>query len=928
MQADECIPSVIKTTCPYCGVGCGIEVRTDNLNHKVKVAGDKNHPANFGRLCVKGSATGETLDFEGRMLTPQVDGKPVDWEVALNEVAQRFKQTIAAHGPDSVAFYVSGQLLTEDYYVANKLMKGFIGTANIDTNSRLCMASAVVGYKRAFGSDTVPCSYEDLEQADLVTLVGSNTAWAHPIVYQRIAAAKKVRPEMKVVVIDPRRTATCDIADIHLALRPGSDAVLFNGLLNYLVAHQATDTAYIERCTEGFEAALASAEGQIALRDVALQCDLDEDALEQWCAWFAGKQKAVTLYSQGVNQSTTGVDKSNAIINCHLASGKIGYEGAGPFSITGQPNAMGGREVGGLANQMAAHMDFTQPENVERVARFWQAPNMAKREGLKAVDMFDAVADGRIKAIWIMNTNPAVSMPNADAVKDALAACDCVVVSDCMQNTDTTEVADILLPALTWGETSGSVTNSDRTISIQRRFMQGPAMARPDWWLICEVAKRMGFESAFDYGSVAEIFDEHARLSAFENGLAEGESLRDFNLSALVGLSEKEYLTLKPVQWPVLSKDENGHPIGTKRLFGDGLFFTPNRRARFLPITPAEPRSRRSEQAPFIFNTGRIRDQWHTMTRTAKTGKLMVHRDEPYLSIHPDDARTLGLDAGGLVKVSNEQGVYIGRLELSDAQRPGEVFAPMHWTAQYASHGRVDVLVKANVDPLSGQPESKHSVVKVEAFHTNWRAVILSRVALDLPRVQSQLKGVGQSDGELYWVKVKGEDFFRYELSGNFALPESMEVLQAMIKQAVNADAKASGAVDWLEYEDVKRQQLRLACLKDERLQSVMFVDAAQQGTLSSHIRRDWLGGLFVQDALESLHRRSLLAGRESGAKDVGKMVCSCFSVGMNTIVEAIKRDQLTSVEAIGLALKAGTNCGSCVPELREILTDVIELAG
>ncbi|BBN59947.1 nitrate reductase [Hydrogenovibrio marinus] len=929
MQSAEQKPNTIKTTCPYCGVGCGIDVTPTSTLGKVKVVGDKLHPANFGRLCVKGSATGETLDFEGRMLAPQINGEVVDWETALTEVASRFQKTIAEHGPDSVAFYVSGQLLTEDYYVANKLIKGFIGTSNIDTNSRLCMASAVVGYKRAFGSDTVPCSYVDLEQADVITLVGSNAAWAHPVVYQRIAAAKKNNPNMKVVVVDPRRTATCEIADIHLALRPGMDAALFNGLLNYLVTNDAVDTDYIKLFTEGFEDALAAASGQNGIAEVAEQCDVSEQDLAQWFAWFAESRKVVTLYSQGVNQSSSGVDKSNAIINCHLAGGKIGYEGAGPFSITGQPNAMGGREVGGLANQMAAHMDFTQAANVDRVARFWQASNMAKREGLKAVDMFQAVADGKIKAIWIMNTNPAVSMPNADAVKAALQACETVVVSDCMQSTDTTEVADILLPALTWGETSGSVTNSDRTISIQRQFMQGPDLARADWWLICEVAKRMGFASAFDYASPADIFDEHARLSAFENGSGAGQSLRDFDLSALVGLSEEDYLDLKPIQWPVVTKDAQGNPQGTQRMFENGLFFTPNRKARFIPITPMPPKSLPTKDKPFVFNTGRIRDQWHTMTRTAKTGKLMAHRDEPYLSLNPKDADALGLQKDGLVRASNELGVFIGRVEISDAQRPKEVFAPMHWTNQYTSHGKVDILVAPNVDPMSGQPESKHSVVKVEAFNTRWQAVVLSRVAMNMTEITAQLMHATQSSDELYWVKIKGQGFYRYELAGNFDLQSNLQAFQTLLMQSELGHDKQIDELDWMEYEDENRKQIRLACLSDNRLQAVMFIAPVSEGTSPSGkpwplLSRDWLGMLFEQDELASMERRSLLAGKASGAKDAGKIICSCFSVGFNTIVEAIQNDHLTSVEAIGQALKAGTNCGSCVPELQEILQETL----
>ena len=895
------INSVVQTTCPYCGVGCGIDVQPksgDLGSQKVKVAGTDTHPANFGKLCVKGAATGETVDFEGRMLTPQINGDSVDWETALTTVAETFQKTIEQYGSESVAFYVSGQLLTEDYYVANKLIKGYLGSANIDTNSRLCMASAVVGYKRAFGTDTVPCSYQDLEMADLITLVGSNAAWAHPILYQRIAAAKKARPQLKVVVVDPRRTATCDLADLHLAIKPGMDAALFNGLLAYLSQKGAINQTYLERHTEGAESAIAAAvakQGDMAL--LATQCDLSITDLQQWFDWAIETPRMVTLYSQGVNQSTSGVDKSNAIINCHLATGRIGYEGAGPFSITGQPNAMGGREVGGLANQLAAHMDFSQPDNVDRVARFWRAPNMAKKEGLKAVDMFKAVGTGKIKAIWIMNTNPVVSMPDADAVRRALKQCEFVVVSDCMQSTDTTEVADVLLPALTWGETDGSVTNSDRTISMQRRFMSGPENARADWWMICEVAKKMGFTQAFDYAGPVDIFREHARLSAFEND--ESGWLRDFNLSAFVDITPEQYRDFQPIQWPVTKQT----PGGTPRMFADGLFFTSNRKARLIAIDPHPPASQTSEAYPFVFNTGRIRDQWHTMTRTAKTERLMMHKNEPYLTLHPQDALKLGLAPGDLAKASNALGVFVGRVEVSASQRLGEVFAPMHWTAQYASHGRVDALIAANVDPLSGQPESKHATVKVEPYPVDWYGFVLTREPVDM-------SSLGE---EAYWVKIKGQQFLRYEIAGRRALGQVFAWAKSLLK--------FDDSQDWLEYEDPGKEQYRAASMLNGKLQSVLFI--APQSDMPS---REWLEKCFSEQLVEGAMRRSLLAGSASGAKDTGKTICTCFNVGLNTIVEMIETERLTTVAEIGQVLKAGTNCGSCVPELKEILADVLEL--
>jgi len=886
--------SKIQTTCPYCGVGCGMDIspkpEKNSSSHKiagfeVKVVGSQMHPANFGKLCVKGSSAGETVDFDGRMLNPQVNGEIVSWDSALTTVADKFRSVIAEHGSDAVAFYVSGQLLTEDYYVANKLVKGFLGTANIDTNSRLCMASAVVGYKRAFGSDTVPCSYEDLEQADLIVLVGSNAAWAHPIVYQRIAAEKRRRPDMKIVVIDPRKTATCDIADLHLNLKPGTDAVLFNGLLAQLSKSSALNQEYINAYTEGFAEAIDKAlELQGSIEKVAEQCELSVEDLNQFYNWVIENDKMVSLYSQGVNQSSSGVDKSNAIINCHLATGRIGKEGMGPFSITGQPNAMGGREVGGLANQLAAHMDFNKPESIDKVARFWQAENMAQENGLKAIDMFNAVADQKIKAIWIMNTNPVVSMPDADAVKKALQDCEMVVVSDCMQNTDTTQVADVILPALTWGETDGSVTNSDRTVSRQRKFMQGPENARADWWIITQIAHKLGLADKFQYESAADVFREHAALSGFENN-----GSRDFDISLLENMTDGEYSFMQPFQWPLTVEK----PHGTKRMFEDNHFFTSSGKAQFIAITPKAPVHPTSKQYPFILNTGRVRDQWHSMTRTAKTAKLMAHTDEPYVMVHPTDATDNKLMEGELAKVENELGVVIARVRIDQGQRKGSLFVPIHWTAQYASHGRVDVLVQPVGDPLSGQPESKHSPVKITPYHAKWHGFILSREPIN-------------TDGLEYWVKVKGKQFYRYEIAGESAIENSQIWSNSFLGE--------SG--DVLDYEDASQKRYRSARIENGKLQAVAFIAPSTELP-----PRSWLGSLFAKKKIDAKTRSNLLAGQLSGAKDEGKTICSCFGIGINTIVEAIQKDKLTTVEAIGKALKAGTNCGSCVPELTEILT-------
>ncbi len=629
---------VIRTACPYCGVGCGVRIGADGV-----LSGDPDHPANFGRLCSKGAALGDTLSSDGRLLYPQIGGRNASWDEALDRIAANFSRIIAEHGPDAVAFYVSGQFLTEDYYVANKLMKGFIGSGNIDTNSRLCMASSVAGHIRAFGEDIVPGCYEDIEAADLVVLVGSNTAWCHPVLYQRLAAAREKRGT-KIVAIDPRRTATCDIADIHLAIRSGSDVAVFGGLLVHLVANGGCDQAWTRERTTGFaEAVEAARKYSPSIADVARIADVPASDLTRFYDWFAATGRSVTLYSQGTNQSSSGTDKVNAIINCHLATGRIGRPGMGPFSLTGQPNAMGGREVGGLANQLAAHMSFADPQDIDRVRRFWSAPRMATRPGLKAVELFDAVLDGAVKALWILSTNPAVSMPRAGRVRAALGACPFVVVSDCWP-TDTTCFADIVLPAAAWGEKDGTVTNSERRISRQRAFRSPPGEARSDWWMMAEVARRMGWPDAFAYDRPAAIFREHAALSEFENGQSRH---RIFDIGALSDLSDEDYDALTPTTWP----QPRGGPPQT-RLFGDGKgFATPDGRARFVPTPYRPPAAATDDQWPFLLNTGRLRDQWHTMTRTGRLPRLMAHQREPALDIHPADAARLDLDDGGLARV-------------------------------------------------------------------------------------------------------------------------------------------------------------------------------------------------------------------------------------------------------------------------------------
>jgi assimilatory nitrate reductase catalytic subunit len=874
--------STTRTTCPYCGVGCGLAVTI--RDGAPQIAGDAAHPANLGRLCSKGSALADTLGLEGRLLAPEIDGKPVDWNTALDRVARGFARTIAEHGPEAIAFYVSGQFLTEDYYVANKLMKGYLGGANIDTNSRLCMASAVAGYKRAFGADFVPCSYGDIDEADLFVLVGSNTAWCHPVLFQRIARARAERGA-RVVVIDPRRTATCEIADRHLGLRPGSDVLLFNGLLVHLHATGAIDRAYLDAHTEGFDAALRTAQADAGSVDaVAAACGVPAAAVAELYAWFAATPKALTLFSQGVNQSSAGTDKVNSIVNVHLATGRIGKSGAGPFSLTGQPNAMGGREVGGLANQLAAHMDF-EPASIDRVRRFWGAPNVASKPGLKAVELFAAIAAREIRAVWIMSTNPVVSMPNADLVRRALLDCDFVVVSDCVRRTDTTECADVLLPAAAWGEKSGTVTNSERRISRQRAFLAAPGQSRPDWWIVCAVAQRLGFGDAFVYRGPADIFREHAGLSTFEN-----DGTRDFDIGGLAGLSDREYETLEPVQWPVTTNGARGADSELRA----GRFFTPSGKAQVIATAYRALAAGTSDDYPFVLNTGRVRDHWHTMTRTGRSARLSQRHPEPFVQVHPADASRLGLADGDLGELASTAGRMLARIEITGDVRAGELFAPMHWNAQFASAGRVGALLASTADPISGQPELKFAAVALRRFAPAWYGFVLSRATLEFNAVD-------------YRTTVKADGHWRYELAG-LAPPESWPDWSRAV---------CGSAFEWIEFTDGAAGRYRAAAIRDGRLHACLFI--APRPAIAG---KEWLAGLF-DGTVDPAARLALLSGMPRlGFSERGAVVCSCFSVGRQTLIDAIRSQRLSSTREIGAALRAGTNCGSCLPELDALLTE------
>ncbi|MCK0095082.1 nitrate reductase [Yoonia sp. F2084L] len=849
--------SLTKTTCPYCGVGCGVLAGSDGT-----IKGDPDHPANFGRLCSKGAALGETIDLEGRLLHPKIGRRQAGWDEALDLVAAKFSMAIAEHGPDSVAFYASGQLLTEDYYVANKLMKGFIGSANIDTNSRLCMASSVAGHKRAFGTDTVPGIYADLEEADLIVLVGSNLAWCHPVLYQRIASAKEARPDMRVVNIDPRRTATSDLADLHVQIAPDGDVALFNGLLTHLDDHGSFDQTYTDNHVNGLAETVAAARAS-NLSDTGLSA---QDRTTFFNLW-ANTPKVVTIYSQGVNQSACGTDKVNAILNCHLATGRIGKPGMGPFSATGQPNAMGGREVGGLANMLANHLELNNADHRQAVQVFWESPTICSKAGLKAVDLFQACASGQIKALWIMSTNPAVSLPDADGVATAIANVPFVVTSDIIEATDTTMLSHVCLPATGWGEKDGTVTNSERRISRQRAFLPAPGQARPDWAIISDVATRMGFGAAFAYKTPADVFAEYVALDA-----ATTQFPRDLDLSIF---ADADYANLIPTQWP-----SNDH-----RFFADGRFFHPDGKARMIPVAAPAVSTQH-----FTLNTGRNRDQWHTMTRTGKSARLGPHLAEPYVEIHPQDAAALQVGAGDLVTLENTYGRAILRALVTPRVAQGQLFAPMHWTRQRSSSGLINSLTAPVTDPISGQPALKSGAVSAKLYKPKWYGFLASAEVL---RPQTPYAAIART-----------QTGWQAELAAS-QTPDDWE------QETLRLAGQSTGDVS--VQTDPATGAVRVAIQADGIIIALLFA-SSHPVVLSRSAAISCIGtDTPTLDALAGRTRANL--------PDPGATVCACFNVGRNTLLAAASNGA-RSVAALGDVTCAGTNCGSCKPELATLLTE------
>ena len=884
--------SEVQTTCCFCGVGCGVLASVSG-NTVTSVRGDPAHPANFGRLCTKGlSLHKANPSFRG--LFPEIHGRRTSWDEALSFIADRFGKTIAKHGPDSVGFYISGQFLTEDYYVFNKLAKGLIGTNNIDTNSRLCMASAVAGYKQTLGADAPPACYEDIDSAECVFIAGSNTAWAHPILFRRIERAKP----QHLIVVDPRRTETACSATLHLQIVPGTDVALFNGMLGVMLREGWCDEGYIRRHTENFESARQVA-SETSLERAAAVCGVPEAHIYEAAEIFSRSKATLSLYCQGLNQSSSGTAKNAALINLHLASGQIGKPGAGPFSLTGQPNAMGGREVGGMANLLSAHRDLGNEKHRREVAELWGVEEVPSKPGKTAVEMFDAMRAGEIKIIWIACTNPAQSLPDQKLVHEALERAELVIVQDAYRNTETTAYADVFLPAAGWGEKDGTMTNSERRVSRVRAAVRPPGEALPDWRIAVEFSKKLSLpgkrSDLLSYENPEDIFNEHR------------ESTRGRDLD-ITGLSYALLDRRGPQQWPFAE----GASEGKRRLYEDGVFPTASGRARFAP-TPYRPVAEEpDERYRLSLTTGRLRDQWHTMSHTGTIASLFAHEPEPRVTMHPEDLSQAQVGDGDLVRVLSRRGhIHLQAAADPDLKR-GVVFVPMHWGARFLGGGNrlgVNELTLAALDPTSRQPELKHCAVSVERAQLPWRVVVFGD-----PREVSSLMSrldplMGAAPYAVRTLIGRDRPGVRFAIAAEMA--PGRELLDE-IDAVFDLDAP-----EVLRYDD-----------GDHGRRILIDGDAVRAVRLSGDTRSEpWLKDLWERAAPEEELRRYLLLPVETPHKLPalrGRTVCNCFNVSEREIDAFLAKSN--SIAALQASLRCGTNCGSCLPELRRKVSLAIAL--
>ena len=883
-----------RSTCCYCGVGCGVIIRTrDGVVDSVR--GDPDHPANYGKLCTKGATLHLTTGMEGRALYPELRREAgrerVSWDEALDHAARRFAETIRTYGPDSVGFYISGQLLTEDYYVFNKLARGIVGTNNIDTNSRLCMSSAVAGYKATLGADAPPACYQDIDSADCILIAGSNTAIAHPILFRRIEAARHNHPGMKLIVVDPRRTDTALAADLHLAILPGTDVALFNGMLHVLLWENLVDHDFIAQHTENFDAVKRIVR-EYTPRFASRICGIDEDEILQAANWFGKSGATLSLYCQGLNQSIQGTDKNAALINLHLATGKIGKPGSGPLSLTGQPNAMGGREVGGMANLLSAHRELANPEHRREIAELWGVGSIPERPGKTAVEMFDALGKGEIRAIWIACTNPAQSMPDLVKVRSALNSAEFVVVQDAFSGTETASFADLLLPASTWSEKEGTVTNSERRITHVKSAIQAPGEARADWEIAAAFALRLAGELGIadahrllPYHHAKDVFNEHR------------ESTRGTDLD-ITGLNYALLDESGPQQWPC----PEGASSGKARLYADGIFPTKSGRARFHEAVHAGTAEETDFRYPFHLTTGRLRDQWHSLTRSGRVGRLFGHDPEACLSMNPEDMTRRGLAPGDIVRVKSRRGQMMLTLKQDSGMRPSQVFIPMHWGGRYVGGNGVNGLTLGDFDPVSKQPELKHAAVAIEKAAFAFTVSILrSGPALEyLERVQSILPDFDYVNCSLFG---REESLFSLQ-AGCIAQPED-DLVGALDRMLEMEDDSC------LIYRDSRRGIDKRVRIENDKVIGARFVGEA--------LAREWLMEMMASNADVSLLRKWLLAPLASppAFELRGRIVCNCLDVAESEIVGS-------QLDLAGLQkkYKCGTQCGSCLPEIRRILTE------
>ena len=894
----------VKSTCCYCGTGCGVEIDVDH-GQVLAVRGDPEHPANFGRLCTKGLTLAHTLHADSRLAEPRLrpgrigPGQAVSWDVALDTVSERLAAIIAEHGPESVAFYLSGQMLTEDYYVYNKLARGLIGTPHVDTNSRLCMSSAVTGYKLALGADAPPCSYEDFDHADCVLIAGSNMAYAHPVLFRRLEAARAANPKMKLIVVDPRRTDTAASADLHLAIQPGADVALFNGMLHALIWDDRLDRDFINAHTDGF-AELRHAVREYTPKMAADICGISEEALLTAARWFGEAGAALSLWCMGLNQSAHGSDKNLALINLHLATGQIGRPGAGPFSLTGQPNAMGGREVGGLATALSGHRDPANPQHRAEVAAIWGVDALPATPGKTAIPMFDAIAAGQIKALWIVCTNPAHSMPDANKVREALAACELVIVQDAYADTDSVAYADVLLPAAGWAEKDGTVTNSERRISRVRRAVAAPGSARADWDIGIDAARRLAARLGrgahlFPYAGPDEVFAEHCLTTVG----------RDLDIG---GLSYAVLEAEGPQQWPRPA----GASQGAARLYTDHHFATDNGRARFHVARHHGVASPISARYPFHLLTGRLRDQWHGMSRSGRVPALFAHTQEAALSMNPGDMARRGLADGELVRVSNSHGDWVLPVSSNDAMLSGQLFVPMHWSSAFVGSAGSNALTAAKIDRKSFQPELKHVAVRVDKIDLAWQCAAVSAcgdpvralTALRPLLAECRFASATLLDGERPAVRVR----FAHE-----ALPAADFL--ARLDAALGLEGEGLAQV----FADPRRGIDKRAIWQDGCLRAVRL--AGECCALG------WLGERIVSGGEMGELRAMVFAPQANppGLTRRARMVCHCAKVDEAAIYQALASG--ASPDSLRDTLGCGSGCGSCMPEVRRMAASVTKAA-